>query len=191
MMLPTILLIVAALVVGVFILLEGLSGPGDEALPLDRDERGETVPIDAAISYDPEGGDGEHDEVLGNAVDGDRETFWQTEGYNSPDMDKDGVGLVVQLEEETEISALRIRSDTPGWRFSVYAGTDTDFELDEEERVSSVDGEDTFEASGSRQIEFEPVSATYVMIWLTELNDFIDDGYRAYVNEVDVYGSGG
>ncbi|MGH2684208.1 MAG: protein kinase domain-containing protein, partial [Actinomycetota bacterium] len=101
MMVPLVLLIVAGLVVGAYILLEGLPGANGNGPGAEPDRSGEPVELVDASSFDPEGSGtpGEHDEDLGFAIDPDRESFWQTEGYNSADMDKEGVGLVVELPD--------------------------------------------------------------------------------------------
>ena len=78
-----------------------------------------------AQDFDPEGTGGEHPEVVANAIDGNPDTAWMTEGYtNGPavtDSGKSGVGLIVETDKPVTPSSLGVRSEQPGWSFSVYA----------------------------------------------------------------------
>ena len=70
----------------------------------------------ASSSYDPVGGDGEHDELVSNATDGNAQTSWSTERYGSADFGglKDGVGLVLDAGVASSPSSITVVSDTPG-----------------------------------------------------------------------------
>src|SRR5206468_10308413 len=85
---------------------------------------GSTVHLRAAASYDPEGTDGEHDERIQLATDGDASTYWETEHYASQDFGnlKSGVGLVVDAGHAVRLQKLTVRTDTPGLTAEVKAG---------------------------------------------------------------------
>ncbi len=150
-------LLAAAAVAAFFLLDNGDDGAGPEGGP--------RVALRAVSSYDPEGGDGEHDERVADAVDGDPVTYWTTETYG--DFAKEGVGLV--LEPEGPVSSLTVRTDTPGFTAEVRAG-DSPTSFDE-----TVSGSQTVEGSTTFELDTD---APYLVLWITDL-----DGV-AHVNEV-------
>jgi eukaryotic-like serine/threonine-protein kinase len=81
----------------------------------------------AGAAYDPLGGDGEHDEEAANAVDGDLNTSWDTDRYNSASLGglKAGVGYVLTLDRPRQARRLVLNLTAPGADFTVYA-TDED-----------------------------------------------------------------
>jgi eukaryotic-like serine/threonine-protein kinase len=179
---PLLVLALAALAVGGFWVLGRVlddAGPGGNGNDGGQSEGSQALEATAVASYDPEGGDGEHDEDLALATDGDPDTFWQTEGYNDDDLDKSGVGIVIELSEPAEIGAIRLGTSLPGFEFSVFAS-----EAPDAWDLTSAIGSTTAEAE--TEVDVEDTGAGYVLIWITNL---VDDGagsYRAHVNEVEV-----
>ncbi|MGH2710936.1 MAG: protein kinase domain-containing protein [Actinomycetota bacterium] len=185
MAIPIILAVIAALIVGGFFLLEGIApdepGQGEEstlvAAPLE---------INAVRSYDPEGSGvlGEHDDNLGQAIDGDPATYWSTEGYDQDfPLVKAGVGLVLDLGAEVQVGHVRIQTDLPGWDFNVYAGESPDSFSLAEPLIAS---EQT--ALESEIYDLEPIETRYVLIWMTGLVQ--SDRYRAQINEIELLSPG-
>ena len=176
---PAVLLLLAGITVGAFLLLEGF-GPDEDGgggiegqQPRPRVER--------ALAYDPLRGDGEHDESAPLAIDGDRSTYWTTEGYTQNlGVEKAGVGLVLELEEAAEIGRVRIFTDTQGWEFSVLVADDPSaFETESTPSLGPA------EAAPSGTYELDTaVEGQYVLIWITSLVQ--SDEYRAHINEIDV-----
>jgi len=180
---PLLVLLVAALAVGGFWILGrvlddaapggneggGIEGTGEQALE-----------ADAVASYDPEGSGGEHDEDLPLATDGDPETLWQTEGYNDDDLDKSGVGIVIDLSSPAEIGTVRLLTNLPGFEFNVFASDGA-----ETWDLTSPIGSATAEAE--TELDVEDTEARYVLLWITNLVDDGDGAYRAHVNEVEVF----
>jgi tRNA A-37 threonylcarbamoyl transferase component Bud32 len=193
MAVPLILVLLAALAVLGFTLAAPLfedqgegggaaAGPPASARPL---------AITEATSFDPFGSDGEHDEDLPAATDGDPSTFWQTEGYTTADLGnaKPGVGIVFDLGQERSVGGLRLRTDSPGFLFSLYVGDDpTDFDPDGDSPVVSGEGEESFAAEDGLEVALESAEGRYVLLWITRL--VAHDDYRALVNEVDLFPSG-
>lgn len=183
---PLILLLAAALAVGGFVLLEGLGDDGPTpAGPATR--TGGPVEIVEAHSHDPSPGDAEeHDENLAFAIDDDPSTGWATEGYTTADLGgiKEGVGLVLELEDAAEVGAVAIETALPGWELTVFPG-DTADSFD----PSSPMG--TFQVEGAGTYEVDPTETAYLFLWITNL--VVDEGgdYRAVVNEVDVLPASG
>jgi serine/threonine-protein kinase len=179
---PLILALAAALAVGGYVFLEGLGGDGETP------EAAETLPAaslstSGTHSFDPAPGDGEeHDENLSLAIDGSATTSWGTEGYFSEDVGglKEGVGLVVELEDQAEVGGVSIETELPGWSFSAFAGDEPDsFDLD-----APLGGADTVEAEGTYQLE--PTETRYLLIWITRLASAEDGRFRAVINEIEL-----
>jgi putative peptidoglycan lipid II flippase len=190
MLVPLLLLVVAGLaVVGFFVFTEllddgrGRGGGGGSAAA-------EPVEIVSGRDFDPLGGDGEHPEVAADAIDGDPASAWITEGYNSSDMDKEGVGYAFDLGEAVEVAGIRLDTTLPGWTFELY-GSEEDFTAPPTDgRLTSTDGEDTFQADRVTEIELDPVMARYVLVWITELPTDGSD-YRANIAEAEIQAAGG
>ena len=141
-------------------------------------EPGPLVRVIAAATYDPVGRDGEHDETLANATDGDTATYWTTEGYGDFHATKDGVGLVIDAGSSGGLSELTVTSDLPGWTAEIKAGdSSTDFSAARtvgEPRL--VDDRTTW--------SLERVNARYYLIWITAMARDSTGKQRAHVNEV-------
>ena len=112
-------LVLAAL--GVLVLAGAAAG-----LLLPDDEQGsaagaKAVSLDAVEAVDPKG-DGEHDEEVTNATDGNGETYWTTSRYSFPNggFGKEGVGL--RLDASRPPGALVVESETPGFTAEVRSG---------------------------------------------------------------------
>ena len=113
-------LILAAL--GALLLAGAIAG-----LLLDDDGPGTVTPtgaieVEAVGTQDP-AGDGEHDGEVGNATDGNGETYWTTSRYGFPNGsfgEKGGVGL--RLEASDSPGALVVESETPGFTAEVRSG---------------------------------------------------------------------
>jgi serine/threonine-protein kinase len=82
------------------------------------------VPLTAAKDYDPLGGDGEHPELVSQAIDGDPATDWHTSTYAAGNLGKAGVGLYVSGSSAVVARQLTVDSTTPGWTAEIY-GSDT------------------------------------------------------------------
>jgi serine/threonine-protein kinase len=127
LLIPTVIVVLIAVALGIAGLLLGRSGAGS-LFDNVRDAfggRAEPVTVQTAAAFDPPegGGDGEeNDDLAPLAVDGDATTAWRTEGYNDRDITKlkDGVGLVLTLEEVSSLDHLEVDSPTNGWRAAVY-----------------------------------------------------------------------
>ena len=184
---PLALIALAGLAVGGFLLVERLleAGGGGEVATGER-EPVQELEIQSAASFDPEGDGEEHDEALPNAIDGSATTSWTTEGYTTATLGdaKPGVGIAFDLGRPAEVAMLRLRTDTPGWTFSVYA-SDSSEGFDLETPLASADGDVSFTAEENTAVRLPPTEARYFLVWITELAQA--DGYRAYVNEADLF----
>jgi eukaryotic-like serine/threonine-protein kinase len=80
-----------------------------------------TMTVEAAAAVDP-AGDGEHDDEVANATDGNAETYWQTQEYSFPEggFGKAGVGIELQTNRPPKVVV--VQSDTPGFTADIRSG---------------------------------------------------------------------
>ena len=159
----------------------GSPGGSTESLPPTR------LAIAEGRAFDPlgTGTPGENNSLLPQALDGDPETAWRTEGYRSPTMDpKAGVGYHVVLDASSTVEAIQITSPSAGWDATVYAATDPGDSLESwgEPRTTIAGVE-----AGKTTIEVDGVEAGHVLIWFTRLAPD-EDRFRVRIAEIDVFG---
>ena len=80
--------------------------------------------------YDPFGDSEEHSEEVRLAIDGQIGTRWETETYSADDLQKPGVGLIIEPRAPAAARALDIVTSVPGWSAEVYASDDSPDELE-------------------------------------------------------------
>jgi eukaryotic-like serine/threonine-protein kinase len=136
--------------------------------------------IASARDFDPLGDGEEHSEDVPLAFDGDGSTFWTTETY-SGSLGKPGVGLLFDLGTTRSVDEVRIASDTPGFSLELRAG---DRPAEGVGALAEVASSAADEATSS--LQFEPSSARYWLLWITELPA---GGGSAHIAEVEFLGS--
>jgi eukaryotic-like serine/threonine-protein kinase len=154
---------------GLYLLVRG-GGRGDGS------SGGGEVHLLASNAYDPEGGDGEHDELVPNATDGNATTSWSTERYGSAAFGglKDGVGLVLDAGLPSRPRSITIVSDTPGLTAQIEAGASSNGPFDTVSASQEVGSRTTFDLAMA-------TPRRYFLVWITKLAP----GYeRTHLNEV-------
>jgi eukaryotic-like serine/threonine-protein kinase len=133
---------------------------------------GETrVQLQAVADFDPFGDNREeHPEAVPAASDGNRETFWTTETYNT--FEKEGVGIVLDAGSPVELSRLTVVTDTPGFTAMILAGSEEGGPFEDVSESQQVEGRTTFDVD----TRGEPLR--YYLVWITALEG------TAHVNEV-------
>jgi eukaryotic-like serine/threonine-protein kinase len=186
MLVPLILLLAAGLAVGGFFVFNELvdesgggGGGGEQAV----DAR--PVEIASGRDFDPSGDGEEHSGEAALAFDGDPTSAWITEGYNSSDMDKEGVGYEFDLGDTFDVTGITIETSFPGWTFELYGSEESFTSAPTEGRLASTDGEDTFQAELTTEVELEQETVRYVLVWLTELPSDGSD-YRGSIAEAQI-----
>ena len=151
--------------------------------PAEEEDSGSNEPYAVlnAAGYDPVPGDGvEHNAEAQRVYDGDDETAWTTEGYNSTDFGglKQGVGITIDLGQAQEISSVRLVLPSAA-SATVYAGEQPTSSGTQIGSTEGRTGEVTLEAS-------DPVSGRYVTVWFTSLASDGQGRYRATLGEITV-----
>ena len=124
---------IAAIVVALFgvgVLLtdvEDRMGIGADSNPLDEDGAG--LAIAAINSFDPQTLDddkAEREELTPLAFDGDLTTAWATENYRRRSLGglKDGVGLLIRLDDAVPLNRIELDSNSAGWVAEIYVGSE-------------------------------------------------------------------
>jgi serine/threonine-protein kinase len=120
-----------------------------------------------ASDFDPDGDQTEHPEEVRLAIDGNVATRWETETYTVGDLQKEGVGLIVDPRAPVAARALDIVTPIPGWAAEVYASDDRPDDLagwgPRIGSVPSVADEQRIELDSAGQ-EF-----AYYLLWITAL----------------------
>jgi predicted Ser/Thr protein kinase len=181
-----VLLVVVALVAGIVLLGDRTHrGTGTEKTA----GGGALTPVglksDAAHDYDPIGGDGEHPAETAFAIDGNPSTVWTTESYTTGDLQKDGVGLVLDAAPGAVFRQLLVKTPTPGFAASVYVAsgdvapsTVPDAGWTQVASVSSVSSKQTIDLDTAGQ------RSRFVLLWITKLPP---DGDKVELSELSLY----
>ncbi|MFC5731247.1 MULTISPECIES: protein kinase family protein [Nocardioides] len=145
-----------------------------------------------ATDFDPLGDGEEHRGEVGNLVDGDPATSWSTQTYldqlGPPPGLKTGVGLILDLGEPREVSAVEVRAGEGRTALVLYVVDAAPTAAPTGTPVATADGSGRLalvpEASGG-----DPASVVgrYLVLWLTSLPEVAGD-FRAELSEVVVRG---
>lgn len=138
-----------------------------------------------ARDFDPQGDPPEENSELAPlAVDGDRDTSWETSTYDQnlgPGGLKTGVGLVLDLGRSRDVGAVAVTVAGGPTGISVFV-TETDpTDVPDSDPVAS----DTTDSTWRARLE-EPATGRFVTVWLTSLPDI--GGFRGSISEVVVRG---
>ena len=135
------------------------------------------IGISQAIAFDPLGDGQENSDNAVYATDGDRTTVWRSENYFDGRLNKDGVGLLLDLGRTSDIGGIRLWTPSPGFSFSVRVGDDPDGLVEQEA--------DETTASEQTRVQLGDARGRYVLLWMTSVVPTAD-GNRVEVAEVRV-----
>jgi putative peptidoglycan lipid II flippase len=164
----------------------GGSGTSDSQEPPRSASR---LKVADATSFDPPpaGNGEENSDRAALAVDGEPGTAWTTKTYLDPFGPaglKDGVGLLLDLGEPSEVATVAVELEGGATDLEVRVADQVGAAADDFELVDEVSG-----ADGRAVLRpDEPVTARYVLLWLTSLPAIGDSSYRGEVSEVVLRG---
>jgi serine/threonine protein kinase len=165
------------------------SRPSQEATTGEEPPRPLRVAGVTDLDPPPDGNGEENPETAPLAVDGDPATAWQTlEYYRNAQFGnlKDGVGLVVDLGRQQEVSAVQVTVQGSPTSFQVLTapqGSSRPTDIANLRRVATADS-----VGGRNDLQLrEPVTTQYVVVWLTSLPPE-GDVYRGRIAEIVVRG---
>jgi eukaryotic-like serine/threonine-protein kinase len=186
-----VLLIAAAVVVVILVDSSGntpVVGKNENKEP--KTPTGAAVTLESATAYDPEGDGHENDELARNAIDGNPETAWSTEHYDSETFEgtktgpDPGVGLYVTTKADVTPEKMVISSPTPGWDAQIFAASSGPPEEIEEwgEQIGEVSN-----AAKEEEVQLHLGKASkYFLIWFTQASPASDQEGRYQVEISDI-----
>jgi serine/threonine-protein kinase len=151
---------------------------------------GNAVAIESATAYDPEGDESEEDELAKNAVDGNPETAWSTEHYDSQTFEgtktgpDPGVGIYVTTKADATPARMQITSPTPGWEAQIFAAPSGPPDEIEEwgEPIATIK-----EADKEEDVQLHLGKASkYFLLWFTKASPASDQEGRYQVEISDI-----
>jgi serine/threonine protein kinase len=143
------------------------------------------VKVVDAGSFDPDGDGQENTNMADLAIDPDRNSRWQTEGYNQnfgPGGIKQGVGLVLDLGSPQEVGRMSLAlAPTGGSQVTIYGA---------DERASSLQGWASLSGpatvTNGRTFSLKGGRHRYLMIWFSSLPQDDQGKYRGGVTNVSL-----
>jgi len=135
--------------------------------------------IASATSIDPSDTDGEHQEDVAKAFDGDPTTFWYTQTYKRADFAgfKDAVGYAITLTTKTTVSTVTLHSNATGGNVEIRA-TDAANPTTGPVLASGPFGPDSV-------FTLNPATETQsLVLWITELPTMPDGSFRLELTEI-------
>lgn len=186
--LAVIVAIVIAVLAGVFFAVNYVREQRPSADPSAGADVGTPVRIAAAADFDPEGDGAENPDGVGQAIDGDPQSGWRTSTYyDELELQKGGVGLVLDLGSEHDVRSVSLRFGTQPTTFEVYAApagtTARPTDLGGLQQVV-----DARTATGS-SYTVRPATelrTRFLVVWLTKL-PAVGEDFRGDVREVTVH----
>jgi eukaryotic-like serine/threonine-protein kinase len=120
------------------------------------------IHLRAVATYDPYVGDGEHDEMIGNATDGNSTTFWETESYPNLHAAKPGVGIVFDAGRRVSPEEIVVRATGTDLVARIQTGSSP--------TTATHIASQTLPISGTRTFEIvQNVPARYFTLWITQV----------------------
>ncbi len=116
--------------------------------------------------------------------DGNPTTHWNTDGYNDQlgSGFKNGIGLILTLDEPTSVTEVIVNSPSQGTRVEVRAVSGTSPSLS----AAEVIGTGTLR-EGQTRIKVDSAKPTsHVLVWITKLSK--NDRFSSQINEIQVLG---
>ncbi len=127
-----------------------------------KDTGGGPIKLRAVAAYDPYGDGTEHDDMIGNATDGNPTTYWETEEYGDLHALKPGVGIVFDAGRSVSPKEIIVRASGTGLRARIQTGSSATTATHFASQTLTIDGRATFEI-------VRGVPARYYMLWITQV----------------------
>ncbi|MFP4147903.1 MAG: protein kinase domain-containing protein [Nitriliruptoraceae bacterium] len=145
--------------------------------------------VDAVVVDPAAPGAGDNADLAGNAIDGDPQTSWSTESYETASFggSKDGIGLAFDLGQERDVRGVTLELVRGGLTVELYASDRLPSETSSprswgQPRASQTD------TLSQQPFSFSTTSERYWLLWITELSAGTADGFTAEVAEVRFFG---
>ena len=125
---------------------------------------GTAVQLQGVGNYVPSGNPDTHADTAGRATDGDPNSYWYTQTYNSPQFGgllPQGLGLVLDAGSSVKLASLTVTTLTPDFEAHIAAGDSPTGPFVADSASETVSGTTTFTLQGQ--------TAQYYVVWITQL----------------------
>ncbi|MBU4215651.1 MAG: hypothetical protein KJ792_13460 [Actinobacteria bacterium] len=142
---------------------------------------GAVVAISSVTTYDPADPDGEHQESIQKAIDGDPATAWNTRTYKSATFGglKPGVAVQVTLAATAQVTSVTLATTGTGGQVEIRASSTSNPE------GGAVLASGSF--AGTTTLKLDPaLDASSFVIWISQLPTTSDGSYRLELSEITV-----
>jgi serine/threonine-protein kinase len=138
----------------------------------------------AAHDFDPLGDKAEHTDTTSAVVDGDPASTWSTEGYRSGELQKAGVGIVIDADPGVAARQLELRTPTPGFRATVYVAPGSMPDTAPPEGWTAVSA--TRDVASREKFDLDTAGHSFsrYLVWITKLPP---NAKRAEISEILLY----
>lgn len=148
---------------------------------------------------DPPAGDRDDTGEAKFTVDDDKDTSWDTAGYNQPNFGtrKPGMGVLINLGEPRTVSEIKVEASAPGVTMDIRSGANDPGDNSKGDETiaktyKSLSDGGPKKTEGDREVF--PVADPetkhqYILVWLTELPRGDGGKYRISISNIEVYGS--
>jgi tRNA A-37 threonylcarbamoyl transferase component Bud32 len=136
----------------------------------------------AVTDYDPLGDKREHADETSAVVDGDPASTWSTEQYETGQLQKDGVGIVIDTSPGVAARRLELRTPAPGFTATVYvAESSTPGEPPPDGAWTEVSA--TRDVAAIEKFDLDTAGQRFrrYLVWITAL---APDAKRAEISEI-------
>ena len=145
-----------------------------------------------AEDYNPDAFSGptdQHHEQVGYAVDGDRNTAWETESYDNGILGKPGVGLYVDAKPGVAAGSLVLDTSIPGYAVTIYGSVgkpDPNTFTTASGSWVKLGSAPTVHKTQTIHLATHGKRYTYYLVWITSLGGHT----QVAINEVALYTRG-
>jgi tRNA A-37 threonylcarbamoyl transferase component Bud32 len=138
----------------------------------------------APSDFDPIGGDGEHASETSALVDGVASSTWSTESYRSADLQKAGVGVIVDTSPGVAARQLELSTPTPGFTVEIHVAPSSSPESAPPAGWTQVGG--PVVVDDRQKINLDTASQRFrrYLVWITKLPP---GKQRAEISEILLY----
>ena len=139
----------------------------------------------AARDFDPLSEDkAEHPDEASSIVDGDPQSTWSTEGYSSGDLQKDGVGIVIDAAPDVAARQLELRTPTTGFEATVYVSDDSTPDTAPPDGWTAVSATRAVGSIEKFDLDTAGQRFRHYLVWITKLPE---GAQRAEISEILLY----
>jgi hypothetical protein len=140
------------------------------------------VAIAGVQALDPQGDESENNDLAARAIDGETDTAWRSERYDTPAFGgiKKGVGLALDLGDPTAVTSATLTAPGTDGAVELRAGDSPDYD------GSTVVAQGRMDGGRVVLRTARPVQTRYLLVWFTRAPEQDNGERRVLVSEIDI-----